>query len=152
MTRKERATAADELFGIKDQLTDNSYITIMNLLSGKKTTPDFERAKIVRLKSHVFRYKQTFHKKRKLWYANEYDNENMDISVETHILDVLDHADVPYVLCDCGQGSCTAKKTITREYLRDLYDVYTKKCDCGDCYYIKQSSVMFWRPIELEIF
>lgn len=152
LTSQERATAADELFGIKDQLTDNSYITIMNLLSGKKTTPDFERAKFVRLKRHVFRYHQTYYEDNRT--PLPFHHQDMDISVETHLLNVHDDADNPISLCDCGNSAwCGARgnETISREYLREVYDIYTQQSDCGNCHYIKHYRKQFWRPVEVEI-
>lgn len=40
---------ADSLFSIKEQIPDGHYLTLMNMLNGKKEVPNVEGAKIVKI-------------------------------------------------------------------------------------------------------
>ena len=64
---------------------------MMDLLFGKKdtTTPDFDRAKFVRLKRHIYAYDQKYKKKNGRSIPLEYDTENMVIRVEKQRLEGL---------------------------------------------------------------
>ena len=151
MPSDENIKAAVEIFNVKHQLTDNTYKTIMDSLSGKKhnATPDFERAKFVRLKRHVFAYDQKFKKKNGRSIPLAYDTENMEIEIETLLLAVDDDDDLPINFDD---------KTISRQWLQhELYATYTKTCSCGRCHYRFPSTAsgaayMFWKPVELDFF
>ena len=150
MPSDENIKAADEIFNVKHQLTDNTYKTIMDLLYGKKdtTTPDFDRAKFVRLKRHLFTYHQKYKKKNGRSIPLEYDTKNMEIHIETLLL-AVDDSMTPIHFDD---------KTISRQWLQDeLYVTYTKTCSCGACHYrfpgtTSGPSYMFWKPVELEFF
>ena len=147
MSTDDRKTAADEIFQIKEQLTDNTYITVMNLLSNKGTAPSFDRIKYVKLKRHVLIYDQKYKRRNGRSIPLEYHYENMDITIETLLLEVVD---------DPSKPINHYQNQIDRQWLQHvLYQIYTKTCDCGNCYYLYDTTPSgkhyIWRPVELEI-
>ena len=44
-----RHSISEELFNVKDKLTDNTYVQLMNILAGKREEPDITNAKFVSL-------------------------------------------------------------------------------------------------------
>ena len=152
MPSDENIKAAEEIFNVKHELTDNTYKTIMDSLYGKKdtTTPDFDRAKFVRLKRHIYAYDQKYKKKNGRSIPLKYDTDNMEIHIETLLL-AVDDVDVDFPI---NRG----EKTISRQWLQDeLYVTYTKTCSCGACHYrfpgtTSGPSYMFWKPVELDFF
>ena len=144
-----RNRLAELMYEVKEKVPDGTFLEFMNILGKKEKKPDFERAKFVRLKRHVFAYDQKFKKKNGRSIPLAYDTENMVIEIETLLLAVDDDDDSPINFDD---------KTISRQWLQhELYETYTKTCGCGTCYYVFPSadegpSYMFWKPIELEFF
>ena len=70
----------------------------------------------------------------------------MDITIETLLLEVVVTIQV----------SINHQNQIDRQWLQHvLYQIYTKTCDRGNCYYLYDTTPSgkhyIWRPVELEI-
>ena len=99
------------------------------------------------MKRHVLLYDQKYKRRNRRSIPLEYHYDNMDITIETLLLEVVD---------DPSKQIDQYQNQIDRQWLQHvLYQIYTKTCDCGNCYYLYDTTPSgkhyIWRPVELEI-
>jgi len=142
-TRNELATL---LFDEKKNIPEGVYLKMMNILGEKKTAPDFDKVKCIKMKSHLFCYNQEWEKPKKgRKIPKEFEAKNMNIQVKIQIFQVIDAEEEIWD---------EINKIISKSALKSIYGLhlnYKKDC-CGNCHYCYPPSQpdLFWRPVEIE--